>query len=158
MSPCGAFVDSFECLRRTICAHDQGILSGEDEPVWRSVIANGASQLRRPLSHRAKPPGPGQPDHQPGTSPYRNDRSCKTASATGRHAQLFLPCGLTLASPPCPGDGGARTPKIPDSSVDSQPDRDEPTHAHHPGVRRFSCDSSRAGGRSIFRTIRDHPL
>ena len=30
-----------ECLRRTICAHDQGIVSGEDDPVWRSVIANG---------------------------------------------------------------------------------------------------------------------
>src|ERR1700719_1584452 len=99
MSPCGAFVDSFECPRRTICAHDQGIVSGEDDLVWRSVIANGASQLRRPLSHRAQPPGPGQPDHQPGTSPFRNDRSCKTASATGRHAQLLLSCGLTFAIP-----------------------------------------------------------
>jgi transposase InsO family protein len=73
------------------------------ESCLERMILFGEASLRAalhdfvPLSHRAQPPGVGQPDHRPGTSPFWKDRSGQTASATGRHAQLLLPSGLTPA-------------------------------------------------------------
>jgi hypothetical protein len=42
------------------------VLPGTDDPVWRRGAADGHFPLRKPLPQRTKPPGAGQPHHQPG--------------------------------------------------------------------------------------------
>ena len=78
-----------ERIRREIRAEHQGILPGADDPVWRGIIADSYSPLRRPLSSGAQSPRVGQPANQPGTGASRK-RGCRPAAATfGRDADYY---------------------------------------------------------------------
>ena len=57
----------FECLRRAVRAHDQGVVPGAIDPVWRRLGPSRSSRIHRALSRRTQPSRPREQVDLPGS-------------------------------------------------------------------------------------------
>src|SRR5215471_1530393 len=76
-----AAVAESERPRGKVCAHNQRVLPGPNDPVWRGGTADRHFAVRKSLPQRTQSPGPREPDHQPGAG-RQEDRARSSGGST----------------------------------------------------------------------------